>query len=242
MKTPRKILAAALALTIPMTAAAAGGQWTVPSAKSVLGSAAGGGREKVPSIGPGAAVITSPDSRLSYFDTLSRHVIRNYPQIPQPAVLKVFAYLKAHNIQNRRYATIIDFDKPSNEKRMYIIRLGDGQVETFLVSHGKNSGDRYAARFSNTPQSLMSSLGLYLTVGEYHGKHGRSMKLRGMERTNSNALQRAIVLHGAKYVSEAAARGGRIGRSWGCPAVDMKHKERVIDMLKGGSVFLIHHS
>ena len=144
---------------------------------------------------------------------------------------------------NADYVTIVDFDRPSNEKRMSIIRLADGAVESFLVAHGSRTGDLYAKNFSNQPKSHMSSLGLYLTGEIYVGENGRSMRLKGMESTNSNAASRSIVVHPAKYVTdEYAASRGMVGRSWGCPAVDPKHSEKIIGQVHGGSVFLIYQS
>ncbi|MFH2201477.1 MAG: murein L,D-transpeptidase catalytic domain family protein [Elusimicrobiota bacterium] len=198
--------------------------------------------EGVPAIGAGRPIMTPQAVRSTYqFKALSAHIERSFPGIPQAAVDKAIRYLKARRVDNLRYVTVIDFNKPSDQERMHVIRMQDGQVERYLVAHGSGSGMRYAEKFSNRNQTHQSSLGLYVTGGEYRGKHGRSMKLHGKEASNSNALARAIVMHGAKYVSKAyARRQGRIGRSWGCPAVDMKHIDKLVTQLKGGSVFLIH--
>ncbi len=244
MKAIRLTLAAALVLAaFPFSAGTASADglrsMQVPS---ILG---GGtlGQVPLPTELQGRAVQTPEATKTTFrYDALISHVTSNYPQIPKAAVQKMKRYLRERGARNSRYATIIDFDQPSYKKRMFVIRLADGHVDSYLVSHAKNSGNVYAKKFSNVPQSKTSSLGLYLTANEYRGKHGRSMRLRGLESTNSNAMSRAIVLHGAKYVNDAAAARGRIGRSWGCPAVDMKYKDRIIDHLKGGSVFIIHHS
>jgi hypothetical protein len=114
-------------------------------------------------------------------------------------------------------------------------------VNTY-VAHGRNSGDVTANRFSNTPSSLQSSLGFYITENTYVGNNGYSLRLKGVEKTfNDKAMERAIVMHGAPYVNEQLAKStGRIGRSWGCPAVSMQEHKQIIDMLKGGSCLFIY--
>lgn len=144
-----------------------------------------------------------------------------------------------------RLLTLIDYSRPSTEKRLWVIDLVEEKVllET-LVAHGKGS-DRAgeAVRFSNRSGSRASSLGLYETLGTYIGKHGYSLKLRGLEPGfNDNAEERAVVVHGAWYVSEAFAKQhGRLGRSWGCPAVDDRVAKRLIDRIKGGSLLFVYY-
>ena len=142
-------------------------------------------------------------------------------------------------LPNPRYATLVDFSKHSSKRRLFLFDLSTGRVETHNVSHGKNSdsdNDGMATRFSNTPGSQMSSLGVYKTVGTYNGGHGYSLRLDGQEATNDNALSRAIVVHPANYVSDSP---GRAGRSWGCPALDPKVSKSVIDRIRNGSMFVI---
>lgn len=137
--------------------------------------------------------------------------------------------------------TIIDYTKPSTERRLWVFDLIHTRVLfEELAAHGKNSGENLALRFSNAPNSLMTSLGTFLAGPTYMGKHGLSLRLEGLEKgINDNSMARAIVLHGADYVSEAAARAkGRIGRSWGCPAVRPEISRRLIETLQGGSVVL----
>jgi hypothetical protein len=146
-------------------------------------------------------------------------------------------------VANKEYVGIVDFDRPSSEKRLSLIRLSDGSVSAYLVSHGRGSGGLYATRFSDTPRSHQSALGIYVTGDDYTGEHGRSLKLYGMEAGNDRAEARAIVVHSADYVTDRyVAAHGMAGRSWGCPAVDPKHRERIIDALLGGAVLLLHHS
>ncbi len=161
------------------------------------------------------------------------------------AISCILAHLRTYRqvITNTRYLTIIDYSKPSNFKRMYLINMKTGRVEKFLVSHGKNSGWAYATSFSNRPSSLQSCRGFFVTGRKYSGKHGIALQLHGLEKgVNDNALRRGIVIHGANYVSMRSVmlNGGRLGRSWGCPAVPAKDAESVINRIKGGSLVYIH--
>ncbi|HEX6915867.1 MAG TPA: murein L,D-transpeptidase catalytic domain family protein, partial [Chitinophagaceae bacterium] len=126
--------------------------------------------------------------------------------------------MEAGKISNQKLS-IVDFSQPSTKKRLYVIDVKERRLLfNTLVAHGRNSGELMAKRFSNTNESLQSSLGFYLTAEKYMGKHGLSLRMDGLEKTNSNARQRAIVVHGANYVSEQFAKSrGFIGRSWGCP-------------------------
>lgn len=134
--------------------------------------------------------------------------------------------------------TVIDYSLPSTEPRLWVLDLMKGKVlYRELVAHGKGSGDNYATRFSNQPNSLQSSLGLFRTGGTYDGGNGYSLKLEGLDQgVNDLAESRYVVMHGAWYVSEAQIRSqGRIGRSWGCPALSESMARPVIDTIKGGS-------
>jgi len=164
-------------------------------------------------------------------------------RIPREAMLKALDYYESHpdKVQNKAYVTIVDFNLASTEKRMHVIDMKTGDVEDLLVAHGKNSGNNYATSFSNTEGTLKSSLGIYLTAEQYTGKHGVSLRLDGMEPTNSNIRKRDIVMHGATYVSqETINKIGRIGKSWGCLAVPQPMIERLVGQLKGGSVILVY--
>lgn len=146
-------------------------------------------------------------------------------------------------ITNTRYLTIIDYSKPSSLKRMYLMDMKTGRIEKFLVSHGKNSGWAYATSFSNRPSSLQSCRGFFVTGRKYSGKHGIALQLHGLEKgVNDNALRRGIVIHGADYVSMRSVmlNGGRLGRSWGCPAIPAKDAQSVINRIRGGSLVYIH--
>ena len=135
--------------------------------------------------------------------------------------------------------TVIDYSKPSTEKRLWVLDLEREEVLFHeLVAHGKNTGDNVARSFSNRNESKQTSLGVFVTGDTYFGGNGYSLRLEGLEPgVNDLARPRAIVMHGAPYVSqEFAAQHGRIGRSWGCPAVSQKVAREMIDTLKGGSV------
>jgi len=160
---------------------------------------------------------------------------------------KIFAFameaLDEMEYGNEDIVTIIDFSKPSTEKRLFILDLKNQQVlyHTF-VAHGKNTGSNMATKFSNNKGSNQSSLGLYCTGESYRGKHGYSLRLDGLENGfNDNARSRAVVMHSASYVSESfIKRHGRLGRSWGCPAVPIEYSKEIIDLIKGGSCLYIY--
>jgi hypothetical protein len=164
-------------------------------------------------------------------------------RIPREAMLRAFDYYEknADKIENRNYVTIVDYNRPSTQKRMHVIDVRTGQVEDLLVAHGKNSGNLYASSFSNKDGSLKSSLGIYLTGEEYVGKHGLSLRIDGMEPSNSNARKRDIVMHGATYVSqETIKKTGRCGKSWGRFAVPQTEIARLVKELEGKSVLLVY--
>ena len=128
---------------------------------------------------------------------------------------------------------------PSREARFHLVNVGSGRVETsYLVAHGMGSdpgNTGWAKRFSNRPGSNASSTGCVLTGDTYYGRKGHSRRLQGLDPENSNALERAIVIHGADYVDASMAdREGRIGRSWGCFAVQERQIGEVLQRLGSG--------
>jgi hypothetical protein len=138
--------------------------------------------------------------------------------------------------------TIIDFSKKSSQKRLWIINLKQGKLLfNTLVAHGQGSGLDLATNFSNKPNSHQSSLGFYLTSETYIGKHGLSMRLEGMDKGfNSNARERAVVIHGANYVSQDFVnKTGRLGRSYGCPALPQDLSKTIINTIKGQTCLFI---
>lgn len=139
--------------------------------------------------------------------------------------------------------TVIDFTLPSTEKRMYVIDLKRMKLLYHsIVSHGRNSGNLYAKNFSNRHGSFQSSLGFYLTGETYHGGNGFSLRLDGLERgINDQARPRAVVIHGADYCSERMIKStGRLGRSYGCPALPRELNGPIINTIKNGSLLYIY--
>jgi hypothetical protein len=155
----------------------------------------------------------------------------------------MIGFEKINGKQKTGLITIIDFTKQSTTERLFIIDLNNKKlIKKSLVSHGKNSGENYAESFSNTPGSLKSCLGFFLTADTYYGKHGYSLRLTGLEKGfNDNAHSRSIVIHGASYVSQSFVKEyGRIGRSFGCPAVPIEDSKSIIDLIKEESVLFIY--
>ena len=147
-------------------------------------------------------------------------------------------------IRRRDLLTVIDYSLPSSQPRLFVFDLASRRILfRELVAHGKNSGGNRASFFSNDPGSLATSIGLFVTADTYFGSNGYSLRLRGLEEgINDMAMERAIVMHGASYVSQAAVRAlGRLGRSWGCPAVRREVSRKMIDTLRGGSPIFAYY-
>ena len=166
---------------------------------------------------------------------------------PAVATLALDAATRAQErglAKSPRTLTVIDYSLPSTEKRLWVFDLASRELLFHeLVAHGKNTGDNMATRFSNTMDSKQTSLGLFVTANTYVGSNGYSLRMNGLDRGfNDRAFDRAIVIHGAPYVNESFARSqGRIGRSWGCPALDQKVSRQVIDTIKGGSLVFAYY-
>jgi hypothetical protein len=140
--------------------------------------------------------------------------------------------------------TVIDYSKPSSEERLWVYDLVSRRlVYEELVAHGQGSGESMATAFSNQPETHQTSLGLYVTGDAYVGRNGYSLRLDGLDRGfNDRARERAIVMHGAPYVSPAFVQAqGRLGRSWGCPAVSDVVARELIDRVKGGSLVFAYY-
>jgi hypothetical protein len=140
--------------------------------------------------------------------------------------------------------SLIDYSRPSTQPRLWVFDLERKRLLfEERVAHGRNSGDNLAARFSNAPGSLMSSLGAFVTADTYVGHNGYSLRLHGLEPGfNDKAYERAIVIHGAPYVSDELIRSqGRLGRSFGCPAVRTAVARRLIDTIRDGSFVFAYY-
>jgi hypothetical protein len=177
-----------------------------------------------------------------------KETLINSSAISEPALnltLNGFFELRDRNLlTNDSLITIIDFSLPSTQKRLYILDLKNQKLlHKTLVAHGMNSGNLLAEFFSNEPESLKSSLGLYITQETYFGNHGYSLRIKGVSKgINDNAEERAIVIHGAEYVShDFMETYGRIGRSFGCPVLPVDEANEIIDLIKNGSCLYIYH-
>jgi|SoiMethySBSTD1v2_1073268.scaffolds.fasta_scaffold200207_2 hypothetical protein len=140
--------------------------------------------------------------------------------------------------------TVIDYSKPSSERRLWVFDLKAKElVYEELVAHGQGSGANMATQFSNEDESHQTSLGLFVTRDTYVGKNGYSLRLDGLDRgVNDRARDRAIVMHGAPYVSEQFVKAnGRLGRSWGCPAISAVVAKQMIDRVKGGGLVFAYY-
>lgn len=173
---------------------------------------------------------TNLSSKYSYLDP-------NH-EVPARLLEEALDYydLNLSNIQNKEYLSVIDFSKSSAKVRFFIINMTTGSVWSMHVAHGNGSDkdhDGYAEKFSNVEGSNMSSLGVYITAETYTGRNGYSLRMDGMSSTNSNARDRAIVVHGAAYVNETPEIQGR---SAGCPAVTHAYRDQLINQIKEGSV------
>jgi hypothetical protein len=140
--------------------------------------------------------------------------------------------------------TVIDYSRPSTEKRLWVFDLkARALLYEELVAHGRGSGENIATSFSNVPESHQSSLGLFRTENSYVGRNGYSLRLQGLDAGfNDHAYDRAIVMHGAPYVSDDFARTqGRLGRSLGCPALREGIAREVIDTVKGSGLVFAYY-
>lgn len=185
--------------------------------------------------------------------TIERFAQNVYTQINDPELsfkalnqaLKGYNLLRCKNIMNNDLIlTIIDYSKPSNTRRFFVIDINERKIlYKSLVAHGKNSGVRYASSFSNNKYSYKSSIGFFLTDETYYGKHGFSLRLDGLEKDiNDNARERAIVIHSASYANEAfIEKYGRLGRSHGCPALPYSNYENIVNTIKDKTCLFIYY-
>lgn len=164
-------------------------------------------------------------------------------EVFKKALVGYFNLKSEGKLSGKEIISIADFNQPSRKKRLWIVDLAKKELlfNTY-VAHGQGSGNDMAVSFSNKANSHQSSLGFYVTSETYRGKHGLSLKLDGMdENFNTNARNRAIVVHGAAYVSEDFInQHGRLGRSHGCPAVPKELTPAIIDTIKGKTCLFIH--
>ena len=198
---------------------------------------------------PVSEVKTSEEKGEESIDQLYKMFIMNNATMPSLVSftngITGYNKLKAEGKIKNELLTIVDFSLPSTEKRMWILDMTNQKVIfNTLVAHGKNTGNEYAERFSNTVNSLQSSLGFYITGETYQGGNGYSMFIDGMEeKFNSKARERYVVVHGAEYANPESIKNlGRLGRSYGCPALPTSVTKEIIDTIKNKSVLYIHSS
>lgn len=167
---------------------------------------------------------------------------------PQTSVLELAVrgynrLLHDRTVPRPEILTVIDYSLPSDVERMWVFNMKSGKLLfNSLVAHGRNSGERFASRFSNVSGSYTSSLGFYLTGDTYTGQNGLSLYLDGLEAgINDHARERAIVIHGADYATKNfILQNGRLGRSFGCPALPPELTKEVINTIEGGSCLFIY--
>ncbi|WP_415062624.1 murein L,D-transpeptidase catalytic domain family protein [Bdellovibrio sp.] len=178
------------------------------------------------------------DGRRLYDVLMSERV----PGYALDLIFRMFDYNEGR-ITNTSFAVLIDYGKPSTEKRLGLLNFKTGKVEWFYVAHGIRTGVVESRRFSNVLNSWKSSLGFYYAKDTYISpKNGLSMYLHGVDLSNDKSKERNIVLHGARYVSsEFILANGRLGWSEGCPAVGMKESEYLIKILQNGSILFAYH-
>ncbi|MHC5200803.1 murein L,D-transpeptidase catalytic domain family protein [Myroides sp. LJL119] len=171
------------------------------------------------------------------FQTPDQHVFQ--------IAVKGYLNLKEKGIIKNNKLTILDFSVSSTKQRLWVIDMDNMEIVLqSYVAHGQKTGEEFANVFSNRVNSHMSSLGFYKTAEVYHGINGLSMRLDGLEQgINDNARSRAIVVHGAKYASKKLIDlQGRLGRSYGCPAVPVEVNKQLIDLIKNDSCLFIYHT
>ncbi|WP_347359532.1 murein L,D-transpeptidase catalytic domain family protein [Bdellovibrio sp.] len=178
-------------------------------------------------------VVDGDEAILKQYDYLDPNHI-----VPTAGLKAAVLYFHKNKTQfkNQSVISVLDFSQKSSQKRWYFIDMKTGAVWNVHVSHGKGSDsdhDGFAEKFSNVSGSNASSLGAYKTAETYQGSNGYSLRLDGLSSTNSNARSRAIVVHGASYVQDSTVIQGR---SWGCPAVSQANRDKVINLIKGGSL------
>jgi hypothetical protein len=181
-------------------------------------------------------------------DSLASQLLRQAPglkaEVLRMALRATGCAAEQGLVKRKNLLTVIDYSLPSSQPRLFVFDLARKKILfRELVAHGRNSGGNIASFFSNSPGSLATSLGLFVTADTYFGSNGYSLRLKGLEEgVNDMAMDRAIVMHGASYVSRAAVRTlGRLGRSWGCPAVRKEVAQKMIDTLRGGSPIFAYY-
>ncbi|MNI04891.1 hypothetical protein D3C73_578290 [compost metagenome] len=183
----------------------------------------------------------------AYADSLAAALIKAAPQADAKVInlaVRASQCSIAQGAAPVQRLAVIDYSLPSTQQRLWVFDLKKRKLLFHeLVAHGRNSGENMAVNFSNRNESFATSIGLYRTQQSYVGQNGYSLRMEGLEPGfNDNAFDRAIVIHGAPYVSPVLARAnGRIGRSLGCPAVRPAIAHKLIDSMKGGQLLFSYY-
>ena len=196
---------------------------------------------------PAPLIKSATDDSAAWIDEKTRNILPQASNL-NPTVFKLglTAYLQARKqgIDDKQMLTIVDYSKPSNERRLWVVDLKNEKVLfNTWVAHGKNSGAATTTSFSNQPSSLKTSLGVFATGDTYDGHNGLSLHIQGLEHGfNDNAYRRDIVIHGAWYASaDVAKERGMLGRSWGCPAVDQHIAKPLINTIKNNTLLIAYY-
>lgn len=194
-----------------------------------------------------AILLTSLSVPSAYADSLENALVKAAPGADARVIalaVRATQCSRAQGIAPAQRLAVIDYSLPSTEQRLWVFDLKRRKLLFHeLVAHGRNSGENMATLFSNQNESHATSLGLFRTQESYLGQNGYSLRMEGLEPGfNDNAFDRAIVIHGAPYVSPVLARiNGRIGRSLGCPAVRPAIAHRLIDSMKDGQLLFSYY-
>lgn len=241
---------AVLAIGLGLTSGEAG-QAAVAMASAVLAPVASVPQELAPAVLPTllalnvAPAVASATREVFSVDGWSDEAVGNIDERVLTLAFGAGRCATANgDVEDPRTLTIIDYSKPSTEPRMWVLDLEKRSLlYEELVAHGQGSGENLATRFSNSPDSHQTSLGLFVTDTTYVGRNGYSLKLDGLEPGfNDRARERAIVMHGAPYVNGEISKSlGRLGRSHGCPAVRDGIARELIDRVKGGGLVFAYY-
>ncbi|MBD9586824.1 murein L,D-transpeptidase catalytic domain family protein [Pseudomonas sp. PDM03] len=194
-----------------------------------------------------ALLLSSTSVTAAYADSLEAALVKAAPDANAKVIALAVRASQCSLAQGAapvQRLAVIDYSLPSTEQRLWVFDLKQRKLLFHeLVAHGRNSGENMAVKFSNQNESFATSLGLYRTQSSYVGQNGYSLRMEGLEPGfNDNAFDRAIVIHGAPYVSPVLARAnGRIGRSLGCPAVRPAIAHKLIDSMKDGQLLFSYY-
>jgi hypothetical protein len=194
-----------------------------------------------------AILLTCLSVTSAYADSLENALVKAAPGADAKVIalaVRATQCSRAQGVAPAQRLAVIDYSLPSTEQRLWVFDLKQRKLLFHeLVAHGRKSGENMATLFSNLNESHATSLGLFRTQQSYLGQNGYSLRMEGLEPGfNDNAFDRAIVIHGAPYVSPVLARAnGRIGRSLGCPAVRPAIAHRLIDSMKDGQLLFSYY-